>query len=477
MEAYLKNKKINPDFDLGRMPPSALELEDAVIGAMLLESECVPVIASILSAQSFYKEAHVLIFKAILSLFKNSYPIDILTVTQELKKTGELDIVGGGYYIVTLTNRVASAGNAEYHARIIQQKFIQRELIRVSTKTINDAYEDSFDVFDLLDNAEKNLFLISQSTIKKEPKTASELINKTIKEIELIAMRKDGLSGIPSGLVDLDRKTGGWQKSDLIIIAARPAMGKTALAVTLAKNAAINFNIPTALFSLEMSENQLMKRIISAQSQLNSYLLKSPKNLTDSDWRQIQEAATPISKAPLFIDDTPALSIFELRAKARRLKEKSGIELIIIDYLQLMTTGIDDNKRNREQEISYISRSLKALAKDLNVPIIALSQLNRAVETRGGDKKPQLSDLRESGAIEQDADMVIFPHRPEYYGITEDAHGNSTVGLAELIIAKHREGLTDTVITKYIAHLTTFSDVQESYTSGITESKKESDPF
>lgn len=455
-----KNNKKPLQLDIGKMPPQAVELEEAVIGAILLQKDVINDIIGILKPESFYKESHSIIFNACFELYKNSNPVDMLTVTQELKKTGELDLVGGGYYIATLTNKAASLSNIEFHARIVAEKFMQRELIRISTEAIGKAYQEDSDVFELLDSAEKSLYSISHGSYKKSATKSSVLVNKVISEMEAVAMRPDGLSGIPSGLIELDKITGGWQKSDLIIIAARPAMGKTALAVSIAKNAAMQFNIPTVVFSLEMSESQLMRRVISAEAEIDGYQLKRPKDLNDEQWAIIRNACGNISNSPLFIDDTPSLSVFELRAKARRMVEKDGIQLIIVDYLQLMTAGMDTGKSNREQEISFISRSLKALAKDLGVPVIALSQLSRAVESRGGDKKPQLSDLRESGAIEQDADIVIFPHRPEYYGITEDGEGNSTVGLGELIIAKHREGATDTAIVQYVAKYTKFCDIE-----------------
>lgn len=467
--AKVNRNKGSQLLDIGKMPPQATDFEEVVLGAIMLE-DCVNEVVGILEPASFYKDAHSRIYAAIMNLFGRSEPINIMTVSFELKKLGELDIVGA-YYVTTLTNRIASSVNVEFNARIIQQKFIQRELIRISTVNITNAYEDSSDVFELLEQAEKNLFLISKSSYKKEAKTSSELSNKVISELEKAAISKDGLTGVPSGLRNLDKLIGGWQKSDLVIIAARPAMGKTALALSLATNSALKFNIPVAIFSLEMSESQLMKRIISSEAQINGFLMKQPKNLEQHHWEKINHAVGNISNAPLFIDDTPSLSIFELKAKARRLCDKKGIQLIIIDYLQLMTTGLEKEKGNREQEISYISRNLKGLAKDLNIPIIALSQLSRAVETRGGDKRPQLSDLRESGAIEQDADIVIFPHRPEYYGIMEDEQGNSTVGGAELIIAKHREGATDSAMCQYVSSYTKFCDrdfePSESFKSNI----------
>ncbi|MGQ0826813.1 MAG: replicative DNA helicase [Bacteroidota bacterium] len=443
--------------DMGKMQPQAVELEEAVLGALMLEKDALTNVIDILRPQSFYKDAHTRIFSAIQQLFTRSEPVDILTVTQELKKTGELDIIGGAYYITQLTNRVASAANAEFHARIIAQKFIQRELIRISTKTITDAYEDSSDVFDLLDTAEKNLFSIVEGNIKKNYDKMSTLIKKAIEQIEISKNKKDGLSGVPSGITALDRLTSGWQKSDLVIIAARPAMGKTALVLSMARNAAVEFKKPVAIFSLEMSSLQLVTRLISSESELPSEKLKKG-NLEEYEFQQLNDKIKKLAEAPLYIDDTPGLSVFELRAKARRLKEQHGIEMIVVDYLQLMTAG-GEGRGNREQEIATISRSLKGLAKELEVPVIALSQLSRAVETRGGDKRPQLSDLRESGAIEQDADLVMFIHRPEYYNITEDETGMSTAGVAELIIAKHRNGPINSAKTRYIGQFTKFADL------------------
>ena len=450
-----------PFAETGKMPPQAVELEEAVLGAIMLERDALINVIDILKPASFYKDANARIFTAIQSLANRTEPVDILTVTQELKKTGELEIVGGAYYITQLTNRVASAANAEYHAHIVVQKFIQRELIRVSSDTIRDSYEEGSDVFELLDKAEKNLFAIADGNIRKDFDKMSTLIKLAIEQIEKAKNSEDGLSGIQSGLTSLDRLTSGWQKSDLVIIAARPAMGKTALVLTMARNAAVEFNHPVAIFSLEMSSLQLVTRLIASETELSSEKLKKG-TLEEYEFAQLNDKIKKISEAPIFIDDTAGLSIFELRAKARRLKEKQGIELIIIDYLQLMV-GSSDGKGggNREQEISFISRSLKGLAKELNVPILALSQLSRAVETRGGDKRPVLSDLRESGAIEQDADLVMFIHRPEYYNVTQDAEGNDTRGVAELIVAKHRNGPVDSVKTKYIAHLTKFADLDE----------------
>jgi replicative DNA helicase len=451
-----KTTAVKQLMDIGKMPPQAVDLEEAVLGAVMLEKDALTNVIDILKSDAFYKDSNSRIYGAIERLFARSEPVDILTVTQELKKTGELEIVGGPYYITQLTNRVASAANAEFHARIVAQKYIQRELIRISTDTIRDSYEESTDVFELLDKAEKNLFSIVEGNIRKNYDKMSTLINKAIEQIEKIHADQGSLAGVPSGIITLDKLTNGWQRSDLIIIAARPAMGKTALVLTMARNAAVEFKKPVAVFSLEMSSLQLVTRLIASESELSSEKLKKG-DLQDHEFQQLHDKIRSLSEAPIFIDDTPGLSIFELRAKARRLKEQHNIELLIVDYLQLMTTG-SEGRGNREQEIAAISRSLKGLAKELDIPVIALSQLSRAVETRGGDKRPQLSDLRESGSIEQDADMVMFIHRPEYYNVTDDGQGNSLVGMAELIVAKHRNGPVDSAKARYIGKYTKFAD-------------------
>lgn len=442
----------------GKLQPQAVELEEAVLGAMLLEKESLSLVIDALSPESFYKEQNGRIFAAIRKLFNESEPVDILTVTQELKRTGELELIGGSFYISSLTNRIASSANIEFHARIVAQKFLQRELIRISTDTIKAAYEDSTDVFELLDQTTQNIFQVLDSNVRKQGDKMVNLISKAIEEIEAAAMQTDGLIGVPSGFTALDRITGGWQKSDLLILAARPGMGKTAFVVSMAKNAAVEFNKAVAIFSLEMSSIQLVKRLISSETEITQdKILKG--NLDNHEFVQLNERIKKLSVAPLFIDDTPALSIFELRAKARRLKENEKVELIIIDYLQLMSGG-PDSKGNREQEISNISRGLKSLAKELEIPIIALSQLSRQVENRpGGSKRPQLSDLRESGVIEQDADMVMFIYRPEYYGLEVDENNEPTKGRAEVIIAKNRHGSLETVKLRFVGQYAKFTDL------------------
>ena len=445
----------------GKLPPQAVDLEEAVLGALMLEKDALTSVIDILRPESFYKDAHRMIFQAISRLFEKSDPVDILTVTNELKKSGELDIVGGPFAITQLTSRVASAANIEYHARIILQKHIQRELIRISSETIKDAYEDTSDIFFLLDRAEKNLFDVAQGNIRRNYQAMSSMVSEAYKQIETALKHGTGITGVESGFSDLDRITSGWQKSDLVVVAARPGMGKTAFVLSLARNAAVGFNKPIAFFSLEMSSVQLVQRMIASETGIPAEKLKKGQ-LNPVEWQQLVSMTGKLSEAPIYIDDTPALSIFDLRSKCRRLKVQHNIELIVVDYLQLMRSDVDAKSGNREQEISSISRSLKAIAKELNVPIIALSQLSRAVESRGGIKRPQLSDLRESGAIEQDADMVLFIYRPEYYKIEYDEENKPTRGVAEIIIAKHRNGALETVKLKFIDRLAKFTDLDYS---------------
>ena len=465
-----------PSLD-GKLQPQATDLEEAVLGAMMLEKESLSNVIDILKPEAFYKPAHQSIYRAILDLFNNSEPVDLLTVTSQLKKNGELDIAGGAYYISQLTNRVASSANAEYHARIILQKYIQRDLIRISTDVINKSYEDSADVFDLLDKATESIFQLVDTNVRKQQDSISKLLAKAITQIEEASQQTSGITGVPSGFTSLDRITGGWQKSDLIIVAARPAMGKTALVLTLARNAAVEFNKPVVFFSLEMSSLQLVNRLISAEAELEQDKIRKGQ-LRDDEFVQLNERIKKLASAPLFIDDTPALSIFELRAKARRLKENSDIQMIIIDYLQLMTAGGDSGGRggSREQEISYISRSLKGLAKELDVPIIALSQLSRDVEKRAtGSKRPQLSDLRESGAIEQDADMVAFIYRPEYYGLDVFEDNEPSRGMAEIYIAKNRHGSIAQPRVKFVGQFAKFADVD--YVEGARDMYAQNHPI
>jgi replicative DNA helicase len=445
-------------FEHGKVPPQALDLEEAVLGAIMLEKDALAAIIDVIRPEAFYKDAHQIIFTAITRLFAKGEPIDILTVTNELKFTGELETAGGPFYIAQLTNRIASSANTEFHARIILQKFIQRELIRISSEIIRDAYEDTTDVFQLLDKAENQLFSVGENNLRRNYLDMQSLIRDAVKRIETAKTKPGQFSGLRSGFTELDRITSGWQPSDLIIMAARPGMGKTAFVLTIARNIAVDNHDAVAVFSLEMSSVQLVTRLISAEAQLPGDKLRRG-DLKEYEWQQLNSKINNLIDAPLYIDDTPSLSIFELRAKCRRLKAQHDIKLVIIDYIQLMSGGTDRGSGNREQEISAISRSLKSLAKELNIPVIALSQLNRSVEQRP-NKKPLLSDLRESGAIEQDADMVLFIYRPEYYNQATDEGGESTAGLAEISIAKHRNGALADVKLHFISKYAKFVDIE-----------------
>ena len=457
-----------PSFDsglmaLGKVPPQAKELEEAILGAIMLDKGAFDTVVEILKPECFYLDAHQEVYKAMQALALKSLPIDMLTVVEELKFREKLDVVGGPYSISKLTNAVVSSANIEAHARIVLQKFIQRELIRISGEIIGEAYEDSTDVFDMLDMAEGKLFEITNNHLRKNFDDIATVLTKTITRIEEMRNRDDDITGVPTGFPKLDRITYGWQPTDLIILAARPSVGKTAFALNLARTAAMHPTkpVPVAFFSLEMSSSQLVQRILSAESEI--WLEKiSRGKLEEHEMKQLyKKGIDPLTKAPIYIDDSAALNIFELRAKCRRLKNKHNIGIIIIDYLQLMSGSADRNS-NREQEISKISRDLKGLAKELQVPIIALSQLSREVEKRKeGAKIPQLSDLRESGAIEQDADMVMFLYRPDYYEITANENGESTKGETYVKIAKHRNGSLDTVKLKGLLHIQKFIEDEE----------------
>jgi len=457
-----KNLKLDSstiiNLEKGKLPPQAIDLEEVVLGAMMIDKKGVDEVIDILTPESFYKEIHQNIFDAIFKLFQKSEPIDLLTVSNQLKKDGTHEKVGGDFYLISLTQKVSSSAHIEFHARIILQKFIQRSLIKISNEIISDSYDESKDVFDLLDNAESKLYDVTQGNIKKSSETAQSLVIQAKNKIESISNKK-GLSGIPSGFSKIDKLTAGWQQSDLVIIAARPGMGKTALALSMASNIAIENKIPLAFFSLEMSSIQLITRMISSETGLDSNKLRTGK-LEKHEWEQLNIRVKNLEKAPLFIDDTPSLSIFDLRAKARRLVSQKDVKIIIVDYLQLMTAGGNMKIGNREQEISTISRNLKALAKELNIPVIALSQLSRLVEGRTS-KRPLLSDLRESGAIEQDADIVSFIYRPEYYKIDtwDDNDRSSTEGEAEFIVSKHRNGGLENIRIRFIPSLGKFEDL------------------
>ena len=443
----------------GKIPPQAIDLEEAVLGAMLIDEKGVNEIIELLSPEVFYKKSHQLIYESIERLFRESEPIDLLTVSADLKKNKNFEPAGGDFYLISLSQKVSSSAHIEFHSRIILQKYIQRKLITISNEIIQKSYNESTDVMDLLDEAESKLYDVAQGNIKTSTESAQNLVIRAKARIEEIA-KQEGLSGVSTGFEKLDKLTSGWQPSDLVIIAARPGMGKTALALSMARNISVQQKIPVAFFSLEMSSVQLITRLISSETGLSSDKLRTGK-LADHEWQQLNIKVSDLESSPLFIDDSPSLTIFELRAKARRLASSHGIKLIIIDYLQLMNIGSSNKAGNREQEISTISRNLKALAKELDIPVIALSQLSRAVETRGGTKRPILSDLRESGAIEQDADIVSFLYRPEYYGITEwdDDMKTPSEGQGEFIVAKHRNGALDSIKLKFIPNLGKFEDL------------------
>lgn len=445
-----------PDF--GRVPPQALDMEEAVLGAIMLEKDAIISILDILKPESFYKDSHQKIYSAISALSLKEFPVDLYTVTEELKAGGQLDEVGGPVYLTQLTSKVVSAAHVEFHARIVAQKYIQRELIRVTSDIQTRAFDDSNDVNELLDYSENELFQIAEGNIKKEVAPLSMVLKEAIHEIEEASKKEDALVGVPSGFTNLDRLTMGWQRSDLIIIAARPSMGKTAFALSMARNMTVEHKKSIAFFSLEMAAIQLVNRLIVAETELPSNRIRNGK-LKDAEWRQLEERIKTLEKANIYIDDTPAISVFELRAKCRRLKAQGKLDLAVVDYLQLMTGPADSG--SREQEVSAISRSLKSIAKELEVPILALSQLNRSVEVRGGSKRPQLSDLRESGAIEQDADMVVFIHRPEKYGMMTLENGNSSKGVAEIILAKNRNGPVDDVYLRFREEKAQFTDMDE----------------
>ncbi len=453
----VKSNNLVPN-ESGKLPPQAVDMEQAVLGAMMLEKNAVTDVIDILTPNSFYDPKHQYIYNAIRELFGSSNPIDILTVTNKLRQNGEIEAAGGAVYISQLTSRIASSAHVEFHARIIAEKFIKRELIKMSGEVIRDAYDDTSDVFDVLNKAEGDLFKIAENNMGKNADSMQNVVRMAIEEIEKASQNSDGISGVPTGFFDLDKVTAGWQRSDMIVIAARPAMGKTAFVLSMARNTAVDHNMGVAFFSLEMSSVQLVKRLIASETRLNAEKLRKG-DLKEHEFQQLHSRITKLATAPLFIDDTPGISIFDLRAKCRRLKMQHDIQMVIIDYLQLMTAGGNKNGGNREQEISSISRSIKEIAKELNVPIIALSQLSRSVEQRGGDKRPVLSDLRESGAIEQDADIVSFIYRPEYYGFTQDEDGNSNQGVGEIIIAKHRNGSLERVRLQFVGEYARFENI------------------
>lgn len=456
------------------IPPQATDLERAVLGAMMLERNAVTDAIDILLPESFYDPRNQVVFEAIRNLFNESKPIDLLTVVEALKATANLEMAGGLTYISQLTSKIGTTAHVEYHARVISEKHIKRELIRMGNEMLKRAFDDSNDVFDVLNKAEEDLFGIAQNNIGKPVDDMQSAVRQAIEEIDLASKNPTGISGVPTGFFELDKITAGWQRSDMIVIAARPAMGKTAFVLSMARNTAIDHGHAVAIFSLEMSSVQLAKRLIASEARLSAEKLRKG-DLASHEFQQLHSRISKLATAKIFIDDTPGLSVFDLRAKCRRLKLKHNIDIVIIDYLQLMSAGGNKSQGTREQEISTISRSIKEIAKELNIPIVALSQLSRSVEQRGGDKRPLLSDLRESGAIEQDADIVSFIYRPEYYGFIQDESGQSNAGVGEIIIAKHRNGALENVRLRFVKEFARFEnfDDQPSFHEDERKSRNE----
>jgi len=439
----------------GRVPPQAVDVEMAVLGAMLIEKDAIAKALEVLDDTAFYKPAHQQIFAAMIGLFERSEPVDLITLMEELRRRAQLEKIGGEVYLTDLTTKVTSSANIEFHAHIVLEKALMRQLIHSSSDVINRAYHETEDALDLLDQAEQRIFQISEQRMKKSFVSMNTAVHSTMEMLESIHGKHSGITGVPAGFTELDNITGGFQKSDLIIVAGRPSQGKTALVLSIARNASVMHNVPIGFFSLEMSTQQLVMRLICAEARVDAHSVRTGR-LPEDEWRKLSTSVGRLYKAKIFIDDTPALGILELRGKARRLKAEHNAGLIVVDYLQLMQGP--RNAQSREQEISAISRSLKALSKELGVPVLALSQLNRAVEARG-DKRPVLADLRESGAIEQDADVVLFVHRPEMYGIDKDEDGNSTEGMSEIIIGKQRNGPTGSVRLAFIKQYARFENL------------------
>lgn len=445
----------------GHLQPQNIPMEAVVLGALMVEQDAYSIVAEILRPESFYDKRHQIIYEVIRDLNVQQRPVDVLTVVEHLEQRGQLTDIGGRAYIMQLASSVTSSAHIEYHAKIIQQKAMARQLITFTSVIQTKAFDPSNDVADLMQEAEGGIFELSQTSHKKDYTQINPVIDEAYEMLKKAAARSDGLSGLSSGFEGLDKLTSGWQNSDLVIIAARPAMGKTAFVISMIRKMAVDMKTPVAMFSLEMSNVQLVNRLIVNVTEITGDKIKSGR-LAPYEWGQLDKKITLLHDAPIYVDDTPGLSVYELRTKARRLVKEKGVKIIMIDYLQLMNaSGMSFN--SRQEEVAVISRSLKQLAKELNIPIIALSQLNRGVESRDGidGKRPQLSDLRESGAIEQDADMVCFIHRPEYYRIYEDEKGRDLRGMAEFIIAKHRNGAVDIVRMRFVSEYARFCDPEE----------------
>ena len=454
---------IDPNF--AHVQPQAVEIERVVLGALMVDSDAFSVVSELLKPETFYEPRHQKIYEAIRNMNMDERPVDIMTLNDELSKMGEIDKVGGVDYLMEISSQVASAAHVESHARILAEKYMQRQLIHFAGDIETKAYDSSVDVDELMQQAEGSLFQISQNNMKQDFTQVAPVVKNAVEILQRAASNKGGLTGIPTGYVGMDEITSGWQASDLVIIAGRPAMGKTSFALSIAKNVAVDYGVPIGFFSLEMNNVQLVNRLISNVCEVSGRKILNGQ-LDPSDWERLDKRIGRLTDAPIYVDDTPGLSVFELRTKARRLVREKGVKIIMIDYLQLMNAN-GMKFGSRQEEVSTISRSLKGLAKELNIPVLALSQLSRNVENREGleGKRPQLSDLRESGAIEQDADMVLFVHRPEYYHIYQDEKGNDLHGMAQIIIAKHRKGSTGDVLLNFRGEFTRFQDPTEAAAS------------
>ena len=438
-----------------RIPPQAVDVERAVLGSMLIDPAAIGAVVEILDETAFYQTPHRRLFSAMVSLYDKGKPVDQLTVTEEVTRRGHLEEVGGAFSIAQLASEVGTSVNCEYHARIVLEKAVRRKMIDISSQVASECYGDAEDAFQLLDRAEQRFFTLSQGSIGRGFKPLESILHDAFEHIERMHKRAGSYSGLATGYRELDERTAGLQPSEMVVVAGRPGMGKTAFALCVARNVAVKEKVPVGIFSLEMAEQQIAQRLLCSESRVDSHRLRTGK-LSDEEWERLAAWSSKLVEAPIFVDDTPGISILEMRAKARRLKSEHGVGLIIVDYMQLVTTH--DRSDNREQEIAKISRSLKSLAKELDVPLVACSQLSRAVETRGGDKRPILSDLRESGSIEQDADVVLFLYRPEVYGISTDDQGNSLEGLAEVIIGKQRNGPLGTATLAWLSQYSRFEE-------------------
>ena len=450
------------DNSIGHVPPQALEIERMVLGALMIDHDAFSVVSEILRPETFYEKKNQAVYQAIQNLNLHEHPVDYNTVLEEMKKEGTAEESGGLAYLLELTDKVMSSAHIEYHARILAQKFMARQLISFASMIETDAFDESVDVDVLMQKAEGSLFELSQRNMRQDYVQINTVVQEAVAAIQKAASNKGGLTGVPTGYTKLDQITSGLQKSDLVIIAGRPAMGKTSFALSMAKNIAVDHRIPVAFFSLEMNNLQLVNRILSNVCEVPGNKIMNGQ-LDDAEWKRFDKNLRKLEDVPLYIDDTAGLSIFELRTKARRLVREKKVEVIMVDYLQLMNAN-GARFGNRQEEVSTISRSLKQLAKELDIPILALSQLNRTVDNREGPdgKRPQLSDLRESGAIEQDADIVLFVHRPEYYHIYADSNGNDMHGMAQIIIAKHRKGAIDDVLLSFRGEFTRFANPEDS---------------